>query len=189
MKRKAAFVLTLWWLILCGALGVCLLLFTEKGPVVSEDENRTLAAMPALTLETVREGSLSEAFEEFLCDKFFLRTQIVDTATAIKHLFSALTVDELLSEETDDETLLIEQTETAEAAEPSENNVQASDAQEIASSAAQDDTTEPAETDAAANAPSRILPDRRASFWSTATDENGAFDVFAGRNRSGGGGF
>ncbi len=108
MNRKMSFVLTLWWLILCGTLGVCLLLFADRDAVVSEDENRTLSAFPKLTMQAIQDGSYAESFEDFLCDKFFVRTQVVDAASAFKHVFSALTVDELLSEGSDDDTLIID---------------------------------------------------------------------------------
>ena len=103
MRRKTAFLLTLWWMILCGALGACLLLFAPREAVVSDEENRTLAAFPALTLDAVKNGAYSEAFEDFLCDKFFLRTQAVDAASTLEHAFSALTVDELMGEAAADE--------------------------------------------------------------------------------------
>ena len=103
MRRKTAFLLTLWWMILCGALGACLLLFAPREAVVSDEENRTLAAFPALTLDAVKNGAYSEAFEDFLCDKFFLRTQAVDAASVLEHAFSALTVDELMGEAAADE--------------------------------------------------------------------------------------
>ena len=107
MRRKIAFVLTLWWMFLCGALGLCLILFANRDAVVSEEENRTLAAMPKLTPGELAGGTFDEAFEEFLCDKFFLRTQIVDITTNLKHLFSALTVDELLDQtESDEEAVM-----------------------------------------------------------------------------------
>jgi hypothetical protein len=118
MRRKVTFLITLWWLILFGALGVCLLLFTNKSPVVSEAENRTLAGMPAVTLQLLQDGGLDEAFERFLCDKFFLRSEIVDGAKAVKHLFSALTVDELLGSDEEDAFIpaLTAETETQDAA-------------------------------------------------------------------------
>lgn len=107
MRRKIAFLLTLWWMILCGAAGLCLLLFANKEAVVSEDENRTLAAMPKLSVSQFAAGSFDEAFEDFLCDKFFLRTEIVDATNGLKHLFSALTVDELIDQtETDEEAVM-----------------------------------------------------------------------------------
>lgn len=102
MRRKGTFLVTLWWTILCGALGVCLLLFANKTPVVSEAENRTLAGMPTLTLGILKTGELSELFERFLSDQFFLRNEIVDSANSVKHQFSALTVDELLREESEE---------------------------------------------------------------------------------------
>lgn len=102
MRRKGTFLVTLWWVILCGALGVCLLLFASKTPVVSEAENRTLAGLPALNPDILQNGTLDESFERFLCDQFFLRSEIVDGATSVRHLFSALTVDELLREESEE---------------------------------------------------------------------------------------
>lgn len=35
MRRKLTFLITLWWVILCGVIGVCMLLFAGKTPVVS----------------------------------------------------------------------------------------------------------------------------------------------------------
>ena len=99
MRRKLTFLVTLWWIILCGALGVCLLLFANPKAVVSEEENRTLAGLPQITVKALLSGGISESFENFLTDQFFLRSDIVDAATTLKHLFSVLTVDELLNEE------------------------------------------------------------------------------------------
>lgn len=155
MRRKIAFLLTLWWMILCGAVGLCLLLFANREAVVSEDENRTLAAMPKLTIMQLAGGSFDEAFEEFLCDKFFLRTEIVDAANGLKHLFSALTVDELIDQtETDEEAVMAllpqesaetEQTvlETQPETEESEPAEEAAEPAEPAQSAAVSNATTP----------------------------------------------
>ena len=102
MRRKTTFLMSLWWVILCGVVGVCMLLFANRSPVVSEEENRTLAGLPKLSIQVLREGQIDESFEQFLSDKFFMRTVLVDGATALKHIFSALTVDELLNEEGDE---------------------------------------------------------------------------------------
>lgn len=102
MRRKLTFLITLWWVILCGVIGVCMLLFAGKTPVVSEEENRTLAGLQSFSLSALQSGSISESFESFLTDRFFLRSELVDGANAIKHLFSALTVDELLNAEGDE---------------------------------------------------------------------------------------
>ncbi len=142
-----SFVLTLWWLILCGALGVCLLLFADKDAVVSADENRTLAALPSLTRDTILSGDLDEAFEDFLCDKFFLRTQVVDAATAMKHLFSALTVDELLSEGTDDDTLVIDLPEAETSAETIDTETQETESAQTVAADEQADTAAEPETE------------------------------------------
>ena len=117
MRRKLSFLVTLWWIILCGVIGVCMLLFANRLPIVSEQENRTLAGMPQLSLESMQKGEISEQFESFLTDQFFLRSDIVDGMNSLKHLFSALTVDDLLNEEgeevfvpqiEDDQTEIIE---------------------------------------------------------------------------------
>ena len=99
MRRKLSFLVTLWWMILCGAAGACMLLFANRAPVLSEQENRILSGMPAFTLESMKKGEISESFEDFLTDQFFLRAELVDGVNALKHLFSALTVDELLDAE------------------------------------------------------------------------------------------
>lgn len=99
MRRKLTFLVTFWWLILCGVLGVCLLLFANKSPVVSEAENRTLTGFPKFSWDRIRSGEMGETFEDFLCDQFFLRNEIVDATNSVQHLFSALTVDELLQED------------------------------------------------------------------------------------------
>ncbi len=136
MRRKLSFLITLWWIILCGAIGVCMLLFAGKTPVVSVVENRTLAGMPAISFSTLKNGGISESFESFLTDRFFLRTELVDGANALKHLFSALTVDELLGAEGDevfvpaDESVTQEEQQAAieqpdVVAQPEEDNRQA----------------------------------------------------------------
>ena len=99
MRRKLSFLITLWWIILCGVLGACMLLFANKTPVASEQENRTLSGMPSFSLSELQSGEISERFESFLTDQFFFRSELLDGANALKHLFSALTVDELLNAE------------------------------------------------------------------------------------------
>ncbi len=120
MRRKLSFIVTLWWIILCGALGACMLLFANRAPIVSEQENRTLAGMPRFTLTSMQQGEISEQFESFFTDQFFLRAEVVDGANALKHLFSALTVDELLDAEGDEVFVPkgLEETQESAVAEP-----------------------------------------------------------------------
>lgn len=99
MRRKLSFLVTLWWIILCGVIGVCMLLFANRTPELSEQENRTLSGFPVFSLDAMRNGEISESFESFLTDQFFLRSELVDGTNALKHLLSALTVDELLDAE------------------------------------------------------------------------------------------
>ncbi|MCE5189225.1 MAG: hypothetical protein LLF75_08600 [Eubacteriales bacterium] len=69
---------------------------------MSNDENRTLSGMPGFSIQIIKEGSFDESFENFLCDQFFLRGDIVDLSNTVKHLFSVLTTDELLREESEE---------------------------------------------------------------------------------------
>jgi len=135
VKRKLSFLAILWWLLLSGMLGIGMLLFADRASVASEDENRMLAAFPSPTWETLRQGGYDEAFEDFLCDKFLLRTQILNAVKAAKHVFSALSAEELLYGDTDEEDeLLVEipeeeqtvtqQTETAASTEETEQQPQ-----------------------------------------------------------------
>lgn len=153
MRRKATFLVTLWWVILCGVVGVCMLLFANRDPVVSEEENRTLAGLPKLTVQAMQQGEIDEAFEQFLSDQFFLRSELVDGATALKHIFSALTVDDLLGEE-GEEVFVPARDITQENVEEAIN--EASDAEQIL---AEDDSTEPAA------AQSNVVTTDSASVW------------------------
>lgn len=102
MRRKLTFLITFWWIIGCGVIGICMLLFANRESVISEQENRTLSGMPAFSLDALQKGEISEQFESFLTDQFFLRSELVDGTNALKHLFSALTVDELLDAESEE---------------------------------------------------------------------------------------
>ena len=102
MRRKLTFLITFWWIIVCGVIGACMLLFANRESVISEQENRTLSGMPDFSLDSLQNGEISEQFESFLTDQFFLRSELVDGANALKHMFSALTVDELLDAESEE---------------------------------------------------------------------------------------
>ncbi len=168
MNRKMSFILTLWWLILCGTLGACLLLFADREAIVSKDENRTLSAFPKLTTQAIQDGSYAESFEDFLCDKFFLRTQIVDSASAFKHVFSALTVDELLSEGSDDDTLIINLPDAEEDSEPTEFETQKADSTEVI--ATDESNTTVNEPEINENVAATQISSDQASVWLQNTD-------------------
>ncbi len=164
MRRKIAFLLTLWWMILCGAAGLCLLLLANKEAVVSEDENRTLAAMPKLSVSQIVSGSFDEAFEDFLCDKFFLRTEIVDATNGLKHLFSALTVDELIDQtETDEEAVMAllpqEDEETEQSVSEAETQTQTQESDTEATESSEQPQSAQSTTE------SGVLTPEQASVW------------------------
>ena len=128
MRRKLSFLVTLWWVILCGVIGICMLLFANRTPVLSEQENRTLSGMPRFSWDAMKNGEISESFESFLTDQFFLRSAVVDGANTVKHLFSALTVDELLN--VDGEEVFVPDNQVAkepEAAAPAEEATQSTE--------------------------------------------------------------
>ena len=142
MRRKLTFLITLWWIILCGVIGVCMLLFAGKTPVVSEEENRTLAGMPALTLTALKNGDISESFESFLTDRFFLRSELVDGVNSLKHLFSVLTVDELLDADGEEAFVPVDENKTTQTevvtieTQPEEQQEESSQQDEASSAAA-----------------------------------------------------
>lgn len=78
----------------CNVILFCLLLatfvvigvLTPKDMTAAEEENRELAAMPALTRETVFSGSFSQDFENYLADNVGYRSFFMDAATRIESL-------------------------------------------------------------------------------------------------------
>lgn len=136
MSRKLSFLVTLWWLILCGVLGVCMMLFANRTPMISEQENRMLSGMPSFSFDSMQKGEISEQFESFLTDQFFLRSELVDRANALKHMFSTITVSELLEQEGQE----VYVPETSAEDQKEETAAAASNAEEDQPSAEQDKT-------------------------------------------------
>ncbi len=66
--------------ILFGGVGVCLLLLPINPPLCRK--RKTARLRNAGSDATASGRRLDEAFERFLCDKFFLRSEIVDGAKA-----------------------------------------------------------------------------------------------------------
>ena len=59
------------FLLLIAAIALWNLIRPVK--VFSENENRLLAQFPSFTAETVRDGSFTEGYEEYLADQFPVR--------------------------------------------------------------------------------------------------------------------
>lgn len=108
----------MWWMIVCGAVGACMLLFADAGLRLSEEENRTLAGMPQFTAQSLQKRGDQRVFRTIFDRQFFLRSgELVNAVASLKHVFP-LTVDELLNEEGEEVFVpLLEQTQdTQEAA-------------------------------------------------------------------------
>ncbi|MBQ7116875.1 MAG: hypothetical protein IJN88_01545 [Clostridia bacterium] len=61
--------------------------FTGEDKAFSESENRVLAAMPSLSLYSLKEGTFMKDFETYLTDQFVFRDRIVE----LKTLFDRMT--------------------------------------------------------------------------------------------------
>lgn len=88
MKRKLSFLLIYGVLVLFGGLGTLVLLFGEKEPHASLTENRMLAGLPELSLQTIRNGRFMLGLEEYLSDGMFDRDTIVADINRLTACFS-----------------------------------------------------------------------------------------------------
>lgn len=82
MKHRFTFYLTYACVVLFGMLGVLLLLFGEKSPRPSEEENRTLAGFPDFSFGAVADGSFMRGIEDYLSDGMPGRGRIVSKTAA-----------------------------------------------------------------------------------------------------------
>ena len=96
MKRKFAFTVALWWIILCAIAGFFLIVATNKHSRLSETENRMLAAFPEANAQTLASGEFMTGFEDFLSDAFFGRDEVVKLTNGLLDRFSTLSEDEKL---------------------------------------------------------------------------------------------
>ena len=96
MKRKFAFTVALWWIILCAVAGFFLIVATNKRSRLSETENRMLAAFPEANAQTLASGEFMTGFEDFLSDAFFGRDEVVKLTNGLLDRFSTLSEDEKL---------------------------------------------------------------------------------------------
>ena len=89
-NRNTSFVFAYWWVMTLGVTGVMMLLFANRTAHASTAENRMLSGMPALTCDTVLDGSFMTGFESFLSDEFFFRGTVVGASRRIMGVFSTL---------------------------------------------------------------------------------------------------
>ena len=100
MKRRRhglPFILTVTaWIVLPLLLGLALweLLFTPAGPAFSEKENRMLAERPALSGETLLDGSFTGGVESFLADRFPGRDGVITFTQDLRQIGSIASWDD-----------------------------------------------------------------------------------------------
>ena len=92
------------WLGLLFILGGYYLLFAPRGSDYSPDENRTLAAFPELTVETLFSGKFGKDMETYLLDRFPLRNAVIKFVNKFESNLSFATHEEylLIAEGVDD---------------------------------------------------------------------------------------
>lgn len=76
--------------------GLWYMLFAPKGESYHEGENRNLAAAPQLRFSSFWDGTLSNALESWLLDRFFARDVAMDISMGIKDLGSIASYEDAL---------------------------------------------------------------------------------------------
>lgn len=94
MKKRVSFLITYLWIALFGTLGIGMLLFGEKQEVASEEENRMLCGFPTLSASAWKDGSFASGLENWLSDRMFNRTDIVERTATWSAWFSVGEQDE-----------------------------------------------------------------------------------------------
>jgi hypothetical protein len=128
--RICTLVFPVLWVIVLSAIGISLALNGKVEATFSQEENRMLQGLPALTLDSMLKGEFSGQFENYLLDNFPLRNQFVSVSKDIQNLASIASMEDMVlaagdqaDELTEDVTLLPappsvdagEETETPEA--------------------------------------------------------------------------
>ncbi|MCK5129049.1 MAG: hypothetical protein KAQ68_04290 [Clostridiales bacterium] len=96
MKHKFSFVNTLWWVFLLGFLGGILFWLAPKHERISQTENRILAGLPSLTINSIVDSTFMSNVEKYIADGFFQRLIIIHISNDIKGFFDMRSTDELL---------------------------------------------------------------------------------------------
>lgn len=154
MKRFGFIIRYLWVLALLW-LGGMTILFTPKTERVSDSENRMLAGLTPLSLDTIRDGSFMEGVDAWLSDGIVLRSRMID---ASKRLTAAIAVPKPEADEGEQMMAAIEaemNTET-ESPEPSASEPPAETLpEETASASAETEELQPIDAE----------PIRDTTFW------------------------
>ncbi len=84
MKKVQSYILILLFLILIFGCSIATLFHRDRE--FSDTENRSLAQMPVVTLDTVLDGSFESDYEEYLTDQFFARDDWLSLKTDVERV-------------------------------------------------------------------------------------------------------
>ncbi|MBQ4607865.1 MAG: hypothetical protein IJB15_14235, partial [Clostridia bacterium] len=97
-------ILIVLWVLLLLSMGVYYLLFAPRGSDFTESENRTLAAFPEVTVDSVFSGRFGEEFETYLLDRFPIRNEVISLVNRFQSAVSLADHNEylLIAEDVED---------------------------------------------------------------------------------------
>lgn len=96
MKHKFSFLMTFWWCLLLGVLGLLPFITGNRAGGVSELENRTLAPLPVCSANSWFDGSFAASLEAYLSDQLPGRSGMLDCSSGLIGVFSVLSEEERL---------------------------------------------------------------------------------------------
>ena len=103
-KRSLPKVYIALWMLLLVVLGCYYLFFAPRSSEYSASENRTLAAFPKVTVQSVFSGDFGREIETYLLDRFPLRDTAINAMNRMESALSLASHDEylLIAEDVDD---------------------------------------------------------------------------------------
>lgn len=96
MKNKFAKICSIVWVTGLVLLGGYYLMFAPKESSYSEEENRTYAAFPTISVKSVFSGDFGQQLEEYLTDRFPVRSDIIGKVNEVQNVLSFATYEEYL---------------------------------------------------------------------------------------------
>ena len=94
--KKFSFVVVYWWMVGCLMLGCFLCAFAPRESRASDAENRMLAGLPPLCVQSVLNCDFMNGVESFLSDGFFGREKVIATVNAARSLLDMRTEQDAL---------------------------------------------------------------------------------------------
>lgn len=95
-KKLSAKVYIALWMLLLVSLGIYYLFLAPRDSEFSQEENRYLAAFPAVTAENIFSGNFSTEIENYLLDHFPGRSTVISATSRVQNMLSFATHDEYL---------------------------------------------------------------------------------------------